>query len=316
MRCLRPRVLLFTCGVSGDPDTEPSARARPVAGAPIDALLAIADELARRWAIELMNGRSLQEIAEAPVRDLAGGGPALCAGVIRALGSDFELERLLAGGPAGSRDPSDHAHGLSALARSDADARATVREVESLRAVLWEALLAELRWPAFERSTARMVVDLSDRLAYVCSAALSATLAPSADASGGVPAFTPVVEAREQVLYSSPPAADGRSAAVLVDERTDASPIPEAARPRPRDGPAVESRERFGEPALDAPEARRRAEAKVERTRPRPLPWGSPAPAAPAQPRPPREEDHDSAVGQDPVMRIRRGPAAPVDERP
>jgi hypothetical protein len=300
--------------VSGDPDIEFRARARPVGDAPVDALLAIADELARRWAIELMNERSLQELADNPMRDLLREGPALCAGVIRALGSDLELERLLAGGPPGSREPSSHAHGLSARARLDNGA--AVREVEALRGVVWEALLAELRWPVFERSTARMAIDLSDRLAHICSTLLSAMLASSGDDADERSSFTAVAE-REQILHSSPPTADGRPAAVLVDERSDGPRMGEVPRRRPQDRPAAaEGRERFGEPALDASEARRRAEAKNARTRPRALPWGSPPPAEPAPELAPREEDHDSAAGQDPVMRIRRGPAAPVDERP
>ena len=61
-----------------------------------------------------------------------------------------------------------------------------VEAVEALRGVLWEALLDQLSRPIFDRSSARLLGDVADRLAYVCAAVLAAAvdavLAPGARA--------------------------------------------------------------------------------------------------------------------------------------
>ena len=131
----------------------------------MDALLARADELARRWAIALIVTLPLERIGEIPLQSFAREAPALCAQVVRALESDAELERMAA--------PVRRLRELAAAR----DGPAAVEAVEALRGVLWEALLDELRSPSFEQSPARRVGDLADRLAFVCSMALGSTLA-------------------------------------------------------------------------------------------------------------------------------------------
>jgi len=145
-----------------------------VAGAPVDALLARADELARRWAIALILALPLERIGELPLERFASEAPALCSQVVRALASDDELEQMAA------RDANGNGHIAPARRIAEMtgarDGKAAVEVVESLRGVLWEALQDELRWGSFEQSSARQVADLGDRLAYVCSSALVSSL--------------------------------------------------------------------------------------------------------------------------------------------
>jgi GGDEF domain-containing protein len=225
-----------------------SRRARPTAEAPIDALLAIADELARRWAIALIRARPLDQIAEIPLGDLAREAPALCACAVRALGSDGELERMLGGGGGLGRDDEGGRDGGGRNGNEDAgpagrlgvlagalDPGSAVAAVETLRGVLWEALLDELRDPP-----ARLVADLADRLAYVCSTALTATLAegfaaPVSEAEADVAVADPGGEERERGTAGHDP--DGTQPAVrpavLIDEQDD--------------GPQIEIRDERGE---------------------------------------------------------------------
>ncbi len=298
--------------MSGDPHIERGPRARPVADAPVDALLARADELARRWAIALLLARPLREMAEIPLEDLAREAPALCAQAIRALDSDAELERLAAVEERGGRHGSAWPSRLGARAGAP-EARALVYEVEALRGVLWEALLEELDRPILDQSSARLVADLSDRLAHVCATALATMLAPAAVASGDEPRLA--ARARHQEpLYTSQRSSQGRPAAILVDERDDPPPSPSAAG---RDAVEPARREALGERPLGPSEARRRSEARGAETRPRPLPWDSPPRT---ERRPPQARGESSgpaeagAAGGDPVMRITRR-SAPVDER-
>jgi GGDEF domain-containing protein len=158
--------------MSGGFDIHVAPRARPVAEAPVDALSAMAEELARRWAIALIRARPLERIGEVPLAELAREAPALCAQAVRALSSDGDLERMVGGG--GDQDISP-ASRLGALAGAF-DSGSAVAAVETLRGVLWEALLDELGRSTSDRSSARLVADLADRLALVCSTALTATL--------------------------------------------------------------------------------------------------------------------------------------------
>jgi GGDEF domain-containing protein len=199
------------------------SRARPVAEAPVDALSAMAEELARRWAIALIRARPLERIGEVPLAELAREGPALCAGAVRALSSDGELERMV-GGVGGGRDQdTSPASRLGALAGA-LDSGSVVTAVEALRGVLWEALLDELGRSLSDRSSARLVADLADRLALVCSMVLTAALAqvPLAPVAEGEVAAAPTLgeESEHGDAGHEPerPAA-ARRPAVLVDEQ-------------------------------------------------------------------------------------------------
>jgi hypothetical protein len=295
--------------MSGDPQIERGPRTRPVADAPVDALLARTDELARRWAIALLLARPLREMAEIPLEDLAREAPALCAQAIRALDSDVELERLAVVEEPGGRGGSVWTSRLGTSAGL-VDARAAVYEIEALRGVLWEALLEELDRPIFDQSSARLVADLSNRLAHVCATALATMLTPTATIVDE-PRPTPGAR-RHEPLYTSQRSSQRRSVAVLIDELEDTVPSPQRAAGNSVAEPA--RGEAAGERPLDASEAQRRSEAKRAQTRPRPLPWDTPPQAERRAPQA-RAEASGPAEGSDPILRITRRPSAPVDER-
>ncbi len=225
---------------------ELAPRARPVADLPGEALLARADELARRWAIALILARPLDGIGEIPLGELAREAPSLCAQALRALQSDVELERLTGRGAPSGREHVAPARRLAAIAGAR-DPAAVVEVVEALRGVLWEALIDQLSLPSFDRSSARLLGDISDRLAYVCAAALAtavdAVLAPGArapveDAEGAV--GVPEPAARGFARKPSP-----RRQAVIIDERVR---VPAAERDvRTPDGAPTPSDERAPE---------------------------------------------------------------------
>jgi GGDEF domain-containing protein len=160
-------------------------RPRPVADAPgVDATA-----VAKAWLLALVADAPLAQAGAVPAAELARGGPALCSGILVALGSDAELERLVSG--ADGRAPLGAAAARLTGARTAAGLAAGV---EALRAATWRALRAELRDPVPE-----LVADLADRLSYVCARVTEASLsAPMADTPGR---SGPLAEA----LSSSPP---------------------------------------------------------------------------------------------------------------
>jgi hypothetical protein len=248
---------------------QPAPRARAVAAAPVEALLARADELARRWAIALILALPSERIGEFPLERFALEAPSLCATVIRALQSDAELERIAPSGGGGRESSSTSRLAEVSGAR---DGKAAVEAVEALRGVLWEALLEELRWRGFDQAPAREVADLADRLAYVCSTALSTLVWPAAaetpanGASGGrgAPEFVPADHEPTVERAQRSPLGDG---VVIIDEGQPLARGSSAGAERPSATPTVApppgAREHF------SPAAARRA-------RPRPLPWDTP----------------------------------------
>jgi len=123
---------------------QPAVRARPVADAPVDALLGQVDELARRWALALLVGRPLEEIAELPLGDFARSAPELTAELVRALASDEALEHVTRGDRRGALAPSLRTGPAGAL----------VADIDALRSILWEATLQQLREPPVRMVTA------------------------------------------------------------------------------------------------------------------------------------------------------------------
>jgi hypothetical protein len=226
---------------------------------PLDALLANADELARRWAIALILGRPLGRIGELPLEDLAREGPPLCAQALRALQSDAELARLTEGSAEAGAEHARHhlpaAHRLSALVGLE-DAGSAVAALEALRGVLWEALLEEIGPSIPDRFDARQVGDLADRLAHVCASMLLASMAE--EASGAREGTGPAVTGPERAAHRPDLASPVRRGAVLIDELGDVSasgpaglraavPVsprvrPAEARPLPWDTPVAVQR--------------------------------------------------------------------------
>lgn len=205
--------------------THPPPRAGPVAGLPIDSLLERADDVARRWAISLVLARPLDGLGELPLEELAREAPDLCRQAMRALESDEELDRLTGAGQGKAREDSAPARRLALIAGAG-DPHATVEAAEALRGALWETILEEVGWPAFDQLSSRRVADLSDRLAFVCSSMVGAGLASSAVQAGAPDAATPAPGAATPADSGAPgrrePAAVRR--AVIVDEREGAVP--------------------------------------------------------------------------------------------
>jgi GGDEF domain-containing protein len=197
-------------------------RPRPVADAPaVDAA-----GVAKAWLLALVADAPLAQAGSVPAAELARGGPALCSGVLAALGSDVELERLLAGD--GGRAP------LGASAARLTGARtpsALAAGVEALRSATWRALRAELRDPVPE-----LVADLADRLAYVCARVAQTSLAepvpesasrgggPLAEALASTPGAAPVPAPSVEALPSSARHAEGIRAYVPLPQRDGGSP--------------------------------------------------------------------------------------------
>jgi GGDEF domain-containing protein len=238
--------------MSDVPRAHQAPRAGPVAGLPVDAVVARAEELARRWAIALVLARPLEGLGGIPLEDLAREAPALCAQTVRALESDAELDRLT-GSLAGGREESAPARRLVAMSGAR-DSAALVRDVEALRGALWEGLLEELGRPLLEQAHARRIADVSDRLAYVCASALGAALA-SVGAIDELPAppaeRDPEAARREADLAPdrATPAPATTRRAVIFDER---APEPDlsrgAVRPAAEPSPAeIEIRDQRGE---------------------------------------------------------------------
>ena len=182
-----------------------STRPRPVERAVGEELLAQAGALAKRWAIALIVARAPDEIGDVPLEELASEAPALCAGILRAVRSERELERLL-----DVADPEHVAAERVAALCGARDASQAALAVEELRRVLWQALLAQ---PLDDRGGA--AGEACDRLAHVCSLVLAAGLAiPAGDAEGVGPADG----AGTQPLPSQPAGGPSPARAIIVDE--------------------------------------------------------------------------------------------------
>jgi GGDEF domain-containing protein len=209
------------------PLTHPARRARPIGELSLEELAVRPEELVRRWAIELIRVRPLKDVGELSLDELAREAPELCAQALRALGSDVELERLTGLGAPSGREDKALALRLAAVCGTHEPA-ALAEGAEALRGVLWEALSAQLVEPS-----ARLLVDVCDRVAHVCASLLAAALRTlvdtraldAHDASSAMP--------RSAAQGSSAPAPAWTSQAVIVDERT-VAPESAAATPQAR----------------------------------------------------------------------------------
>jgi GGDEF domain-containing protein len=129
----------------------------PVADVPPSA---IADGIApaKGWLLALIAARELQDAAAVPTAELARDAPKLCAAILRAVGSDAEIElpplAARAGAMAGAGSPAS-----------------AVAAVGLLRGALWEALRATM--PTLDAAT---TAALAERLAWVCDLVAAATV--------------------------------------------------------------------------------------------------------------------------------------------
>ncbi len=140
-------------------------RPRPVADAPIDALLSRAEDLVKGWLLALLEQAPLGEAPGILAVDLQVDGPRICDAVLRALADDTDLDRVGRGGA------------LEALVSRTGElvgaqgAEQTARAVETLRAVIWRALREELPRPDPDQ-----VSELAERLALVVEQVRGAAL--------------------------------------------------------------------------------------------------------------------------------------------
>jgi len=146
---------------------------RAVADAPVGRL-ADGAVVAKAWLVALVEAAPLRDAGAVPAARLAAEGPALCAAVLEALGSEAALDRLRPGG-----DRVQFAAHAARLAGASGPAAAVVA-IEALRSAAWESLAVD-------------DAQVAIRLAHVCATVLEAALAaaPVAADPPAPPAVTP-----------------------------------------------------------------------------------------------------------------------------
>ncbi|MGZ4174545.1 MAG: diguanylate cyclase domain-containing protein [Solirubrobacteraceae bacterium] len=184
-------------------------RARPVADAPIEALLARGEDLAKGWLLAVLEDAPLEAAPEIMAGELPRVGPLLCAAVSRSLADERELERLEEGG---DLEPLAARAGEVVGARSVHD---TVRAVEALQAVIWSALREELSY-----ADSDLISELAERLALVTDLVRLAAIKRSegsaavaeTPAAAEAPPQAPEPEPRAPEPEPAPPRAPAASA--------------------------------------------------------------------------------------------------------
>ena len=173
-------------------------RARPVADAPIGALLSRSEDLAKGWLLALLEQAPLDEAPRILAADLSTEGPRLCEAIVRAIADDEHQRRLESGGelaPLAAR--------VGELAGAGS-AEATSRAVDALQAVVWIAARGELADPDPD-----LVSELAERLAQVAEIVRSAALRggddPPSRAARDVPAQAIQATSRRRETAAAPP---------------------------------------------------------------------------------------------------------------
>jgi GGDEF domain-containing protein len=181
-------------------------RPHPVADVP-PAALADGQAPAKGWLLGLVAARPLRDAPALPIPDLARDAPALCAAVLRAVGSDAELRRLESGG-----DLAGLAARAGALAGAGGPA-AAVAAVAAMRAALWEALTATMA-PLDASTTAA----LAERLAFACDAVGAATLGAASPGAPPAPDAVASPGAAASPGAGAPPGAAAAPGAAAPDD--------------------------------------------------------------------------------------------------
>ncbi len=168
-------------------------RARPVADAPIDALLPRSEELAKGWLLALLEQAPLNDAPAILATELTRDGPRVCDAVLRAIASDADLRRLE---PGGALEPLAMRVGEIAGAASPA---AVSGAVDALHGVIWSAVRDELRG-----ADADLVSELTERLTLISELVRSAALQRAAPDSrpgtvSAAPPPPPVAQTRPPV---------------------------------------------------------------------------------------------------------------------
>jgi GGDEF domain-containing protein len=167
-----------------------------------DAPFADGAVIAKAWLVALVEAAPLRSAARLPVSSLAAEGPALCAAMLDALGSEAALDRLRPGG--------DRA-GLAARAAQLAGAQdpsSAVAALEALRAAAWYALASD-------------DAQLAIRLAHVCATVLESAVAGTVTQSAAsIPAPVPTVVPEPDPLPGPRLVPDPEQEVVIYDART------------------------------------------------------------------------------------------------
>jgi GGDEF domain-containing protein len=151
-------------------------RARPVAGAPIEALLSRSEELAKGWLLDLIEQAPLDEAPGIIGADLVRDGPRVCAAAVAALADDRDLRRIERGG---ALELLVARTGVLAGAR---DAAATLRAVDALQSAIWGAV-RDLMAPSWDGDLAAAAAE---RLAAVAECIRTAALRELETARGSL----------------------------------------------------------------------------------------------------------------------------------
>jgi GGDEF domain-containing protein len=196
-------------------------RARPVADAPIDALLPRSEDLAKGWLLALLEQAPLDDAPAILATELTRDGPRVCEAVLRAIADETDLRRLE---PGGVLTPLTARVGDLAGASGPADVS---RAVDALIGVLWSAVRDELRG-----ADADLVADLTERLALIGELVRSAALERSGPSLAPVPPPVSPLASPEPHTGPPPPVATTRPAPPPPPP-----PPPAAAGPPPPEPP-------------------------------------------------------------------------------
>lgn len=193
--------------------------ARPVADAPIDALLARSEDLAKGWLLAVLEQAPLDSLPAILASELARDGPRLCDAIVRALADEMDLRRLE---PGGALEP------LAARAGELAGAptpEATMRAVDALHAVVWGGVRESLPSPDPDQ-----IAELAERLAVVTELVRVAALgrAGAAPATHAMSAEQRAPEAarEEEAAPAGEPAAGESAPAAVWPLRSAPDPEP------------------------------------------------------------------------------------------
>jgi Diguanylate cyclase, GGDEF domain len=140
-------------------------RPRPVADAPIGALLTRTEDLTKGWLLALLEAAPLEDASAILAAELTRDGPRICDAAVRALADDDDLRRIE---PGGALEQLISRTGELAGATGP---EAAARAVDALEAVIWSALRAELAG-----ADADQVSELAERIALVAGLIRGAAL--------------------------------------------------------------------------------------------------------------------------------------------
>jgi Diguanylate cyclase, GGDEF domain len=199
-------------------------RPEPIAWGVVEQLAGRAQTIAKGWLLSLLERAPLDAAGAIPAAALAAEGPALCAALVRGLGSELELARLHPGG-----DLAATVQRIPALAGAR-DAAETVVAVDALRACVWATALDGLVDPADPAALRLLAARLAELTAIVSVTALSA--APAAATSTAPAAAPPAPAAAPPAPAAAPPAPAAAPPAPAA-----APPAPGAAPPAPGAAP-------------------------------------------------------------------------------